>query len=135
MTIARELPIRDRNFANRVYWNIALRLAAENPAEAERVLRLVPQTPGRRWLSPAIVWKMASTDPARARRLVDESQRHGNFPQTYLFLAHGLKARDSAAADEAFWKAVAGIDRLMEGDGEFRHGDGTQDLAAAGRAE
>jgi len=114
MAIARELPIRDRNFANQVYWNIALRLAAENPPEAERVLRLAPQTPGRRWLSPAIVWKMAATDPARARRLVDESQRQGNFPQTYLFLALGLKARDPVAADEAFWKAMEGIDRLME---------------------
>jgi hypothetical protein len=62
---------------------------------------------------------MAATDPARARRLVDESQRYYDHPQTYLFLALGLKARDPAAADEAFQKAMRGIDRLMKEGAEF----------------
>lgn len=99
---------------NRVFWNIAQHLAAENPAEAERVLRSVPQEPGRLWLPLAIAWKMATTDPARARRLVDEAQRFDDHPQAYLFLALGLKARDPAAADAAFQKGIQGIDRLMK---------------------
>ena len=57
---------------------------------------------------------MAATDPARARRLVDEAQRYYDSPQTYLFLALGLKPRNPAAADEAFRKAMEGIDRLMK---------------------
>ena len=36
LAIARELPASGTISAVRVYWNIALRLAAENPAEAER---------------------------------------------------------------------------------------------------
>ena len=48
----------------------------------------------------------------RARRLVDESQRLDDWPQTYLCLAYGLKARDPAAADQAFWEGIREIDRL-----------------------
>ena len=54
------------------------------------------------------------SDPARARRLVDESQQYYVSPQSHLYLASGLKARDPAAADEAFWKGIREIDRLLE---------------------
>jgi hypothetical protein len=62
---------------------------------------------------------MAAADPARARRLVDEAQRYEDHPQTYFFLALGLKARDPTAADEAFQKAMEGIDRLMKEGAEY----------------
>ena len=114
LSIARELPDRNRPIANTILWNVAIGLAADNPAEAERVLRLVPREDGRSWLYPAIAWKLALSDPARARRLVDESQQHYDSPQSYLYLAYGLKGRDPAAADEAFWKGMRGIDRLLE---------------------
>ena len=87
-------------------WNIAFRLAADNPAEAERVMNMAPEQPGKSWFPPAIAWKMAQNDPARARRLVDESQRDRDEPQDYLSLALGLKTCDPAAADEAFRKAI-----------------------------
>ena len=120
LAIAKELPVADRNYVYGAYWNISLRLAAENPAEAERVLRMVPHEAARGyWLPPGVAWKMAQADPARARRLVDEAERYQDGPQLYLFLALGLKARDPAAADEAFWKAIAGIDRLMKGGVEY----------------
>jgi len=95
-------------------WNIAFRLAADNPAEAERVLRQVPHETQRDWFPAAIAWKMASVDPARARRLTDESQRYFDHPQSYLFLALGLKSRDEPAAHQAFQTAMQGIDRLMK---------------------
>jgi len=119
LAIAKEFPASGRDSASGVLRNIALHLAADNPAESERVMRLVPQQPGRYWLPPAIAWKMAPTDPARARRLVDDAQRYYDHPQTYLFLALGLKARDPAAADEAFQKAIQGIDRLMKDGPEY----------------
>ena len=62
---------------------------------------------------------MATVDPARARRLVDESQRNFDHPQTYLFLALGLKSRDPAAARQAFQTAMQGIDRLMKEGAEY----------------
>ena len=100
---------------------MAIGLAEDNPAEAERVLRLVPQEEGQSWMLPALAWKLAKSDPARARRLADESQRYDDSPQTYLYLACGLKGRDPAAADAAFWKGIKGIDRLLE--------EGTQQIA------
>jgi hypothetical protein len=61
---------------------------------------------------------MAGVDPARARRLVEEAQRYYYLPQQFLFLAHGAKSRDPAAAHQAVQTAVEGIDRLMkEGEG------------------
>ncbi len=116
----------DGNSATRFYWMIAKRLAAENPAEAERLLRMVPQTPGQLWLSPSIIAKMAATDPARAWRLVEEAQRSYDHPQNYLFLALGLKPRDPAAAEQAFWKAIEGIDRLMKEGVEYAAMRGTR---------
>jgi Carboxypeptidase regulatory-like domain len=113
LAIAKELPVANRSYAHLAYWNIALRLADEKPAEAERVLRMVPQEPGRYWIPPGVAWKMATADPQRARRLVDEALLHDDNPRLLLFLALGLKARDSAGANEAFWKAIDGIDRLM----------------------
>ncbi len=62
---------------------------------------------------------MARSDPARARRLVDESQRLDASPQSYLYLACGLKRRDPAAAEGAFWKGIQGIDRMLEKGAEY----------------
>ena len=62
---------------------------------------------------------MAATDPARAWRLADEAQRDSHQPQVYLFLALGLKPRDPAASERAFWKAIQGIDRQIEQGMEF----------------
>ena len=47
---------------------------------AEGVLRDLHPENGQDWLPPAVAWKMASVDPARARRLVDESQRTFEHP-------------------------------------------------------
>lgn len=116
LRVAKNLVDVDPSDAIEVYGDMAFHLAAENPAEAERLLRLIPQVPGRQWLHPAIAWKMAATDPARTRRLVDESQHYDDDPEAYLFLAYGLNARDPGAAIEAFWKAIAGIEsRMKEG--------------------
>jgi hypothetical protein len=99
----------------------AIQLARDNPAETERILRERPQETGREWLPSVVAWKMAMADPARARRLVDESQQKLDHPQAYLYLALGLKSRDMAAAEEAFQTAMRGIDRLMRDGGEYSH--------------
>jgi hypothetical protein len=113
LAIAKEFRTIGQYPANWVLCNIAFHLAADNPAEAERVLRLIPQETGRYWLASAIAWKLATVDPARARRLVEESQRYYDFPQMFLFLANGVKSRDPAAAQQAFQTAMHGLDRLM----------------------
>ena len=95
--------------------NIAFHLAADNPAEAERILAQMPPEPGRDRFPPAIAWKMASADPARARRLTDQAQREHDRPYRYLFLALGLKSSDPAGASQAFDRAMQGMDRLTKG--------------------
>jgi Carboxypeptidase regulatory-like domain len=113
LAIASALPTTGTYTANGALRLIAFHLAADNPAEAERVLRRVPQEAGREWVAPMMALRMAAADPARARKLADESKRSFNHPQVYLFLANGSKTRDPAAAREAFEIAMQGIDQLM----------------------
>ncbi len=98
---------------------IVFGLAAVDPAEAERVLRIIPADATRDWFPPMIAWRMAAAEPVRARRLTDLSQRYFDHPQTYLFLAHGMKSLDRAGAVEAFHTAMQGIDRLMKDGAEY----------------
>jgi len=119
LAIAKEFPATGIDSEASLLANIAFHLAAENPAQAERVLSLMPQDAGRDRFPPAIAWKMAAVDPARARRLTDQSQRDLDYPQRYLFLALGLKPRDPAAASQAFQTGMQGIDRLMKEEVEY----------------
>jgi hypothetical protein len=121
LAIAKDYPAAGQDSQSPILGNIALHLARDNPAEAERILRQRPQETGREWLPSAVAWKMAMADPARARRLVDESQQQFDHPQAYLYLALGSKARDIAATQEAFQIAMRGIDRLMREGGEYSH--------------
>jgi len=123
LAIAKEFPARGIDAARTsrgILGNIAFHLAADNPAEAERVLRQIPQETGRDWLPPAVAWKMAPVDPTRAQKLVEESQRYFDDPQMYLFLALGLKSRNPAAAHQAFQTAMQGIDRLTKEGAGYR---------------
>ena len=112
--IARELAASNRQDANADSVERGHRPGGEQPRRGRSVLRLVPQEEGQSWMLLALAWKLARSEPTRARRLVDESQRYDDSPQTYLYLACGLKGLDPAAAEAAFWKGIEGIDRLLE---------------------
>jgi Carboxypeptidase regulatory-like domain len=115
LAMAKEFAPTGMNSEAAIVVNIAFHLAADNPAEVERILSLLPPEPERDRFPPAVAWKMASTDPARARRLTDQSQQKHDRPYRYLFLALGLKSSDPAGASQAFGTAMQGIDRLMKG--------------------
>ena len=112
--IARDLATTDRQGANRILWNVAIGLAEDNPAEAERVLRLVPQEEGQSWMQPALAWKLARVTRRVPAGWLTSPSAIDDSPQTYLYLACGLKGRDPAAAEAAFWKGIKEIDRLLE---------------------
>ena len=81
--------VRDRSFGR-----MAFRLAASQPAEAERLLqRIDDRYRLDEWLVPSC-WRMAAVDPIRTRRLLDR------MTSPYL-KAHalGLMARSRAASD------------------------------------
>ncbi|HKI20782.1 MAG TPA: sigma factor-like helix-turn-helix DNA-binding protein, partial [Isosphaeraceae bacterium] len=63
LAIAKQFPASGRESTSWVLRNIAFHLAADNPAEAERVLRQIPPETVRDWFPPAIAWKMATVDP------------------------------------------------------------------------
>jgi hypothetical protein len=114
LAIAHEFPAMGAQSAW-VLANIAFHLAADNPAEAERVLGLI-KSPITAWgrFPPPIAWRMAAVDPARARRLTDQTQEDMDDPHRYLFLALGLKPRDPVTASQAFQTAMQGYDQWMK---------------------
>jgi hypothetical protein len=128
LAIAEELPATGFDSKTSLLCNIAFHLAADNPTGAERVLDLVPRSTALNRFPPAIAWKMASADPARARRLTDQSEREREDPQRYLFLALGLKSRDPAAATQAFRTAMHGIDRVANESGGYSSVLGGRDV-------
>jgi hypothetical protein len=65
-------------------------------------------------LDPALAWKLATVDPAAARRVIEGSPMTQWTPHVFLFVALGAKARDEAAALDAFQIGVKGIDRLLQ---------------------
>ncbi len=77
-------------------------------------------------MAPSNDYLENGSDPVRARRLVEEAQRNNDYPQLYLFLSLGLKARDPVGSDEAFWKAIEGIDRLMKEGPEYAATQGSR---------
>ncbi len=122
LAFAREFPPTGMNSQAEILVNIAFHLAADHPAEAERILTQLPPEPGRDQFPPAIAWKMAFADPARARRLTDQMQREIDRPYRYLFLALGLKKSDPAGASQAFQTAMQGIDRVMKDAADYDSG-------------
>jgi len=110
----------------RILGGMALRLVDQNPAEAERVwgqtkgkFRLMP-------MDPTLCWKMASVDPARARRFIEGMPGFEQRPELYVFLALGSKTRDEAASIHAFQTGLQALDRLMQEQPErYQHIPGT----------
>jgi hypothetical protein len=94
--------------------NIAVRIAADNPAEAEHILRRIENPLGRVGGICRACLSMAASDPARARRIVKLAQGAIYRADALLFLAVGLKGRDRRASVEAFRAAVIEIDRYLE---------------------
>ncbi|MFI5459024.1 MAG: hypothetical protein ACHRXM_26645 [Isosphaerales bacterium] len=98
----------------RILGGMAFRLVEQNPAEAERVWgqtkgmgRLMP-------MDPTLCWKMASVDPARARRCIEGMPWIDQKPELYVFLALGSKTRDEPASLQAFQIGLQGLDRQRQ---------------------
>ncbi len=64
LKIVEEVRASEPELVNEVLHEIALRLAAANPAEAERVLLRIPAEAIGNRFNPDVIWKMASVDPA-----------------------------------------------------------------------
>ena len=98
----------------RIQYGIALRLIERDPAEAERLWTAAKG--GRAVLmDPTLCWKMATVDPARARRIIENLPGRAAFdPENFLSIALGSKTRDESASRRAFQAGLQGIDRRLE---------------------
>ena len=97
----------------RILAGIAFRLIDQNPAEAERVWNQMKRLSRPVATDPTLCWKMATVDPARARRCIESVVGTQLRPELYLVLALGSKARDASASREAFQAGLDGIDRQL----------------------
>ncbi len=111
-TIARDF--KGDSQEGRVLGNMAFRLAAERPADCERLWQ---QTAHMSRLSVAdriLSWKLATVDPARALRVVSTRSKTTPPPELEFYLALGAKARDQSISRLAVRTALQGIDKLIE---------------------
>ena len=120
LAIAKEFPASGRNSATGVLWNIALRLAADNPAEAERVMRQVPQAAGTTLapsgdrLEDGRNRSSASPEAGRRGAAVLRPPADVSFPGAR---AEGTRPRRRRT--RRFKKPLQGIDRLMKEGAEY----------------
>jgi hypothetical protein len=113
VALATEVATKISNRAGRTYMLLASEIAAQDPAEAERVWGLIPTKEEREHALLKVAPKIAEVDPDRAWRITDSTQQEFDHPQRYLFLAHGLRSRDPAGARRAFYVAMDGFDQRI----------------------
>ena len=103
----------DRRQGN-VLLNIAFGVAAENPAEAERIWSMTRPMSRQGALDPALAWRLGTIDPARAKRALEGMPWINQRPEVFLYLALGTKARDESAFRHALQVGLQGIDRILQ---------------------
>src|SRR5262249_9175991 len=110
--------ITDQERKEEALGNIAARIAAESPAEAEGVLDRIRSPLNRLPGTYRACQKMAAVDPARARRIAGKIREPAYRADALIFLAVGLKDRDRAMAVATVREALAQFDRFLATEGE-----------------
>jgi hypothetical protein len=105
-----------RRWRERIYGNIAIRLAFEHPAEAEALLNRLDEPIWRVYGAPRICRRLARNDPTRARRIADNLPYPAERAYAWTFLADGLVAGDRTAAAAALDRALQEVDSIDAGD-------------------
>src|SRR6185295_2261449 len=99
--------------SGRYYGNVAHQIAALKPAEAERILGLVPAQ-ARDQYSLRVAYRMAPIDLARARRIVDGMSEPPLKAYAFGLLGSALVKSDPAAARKLMGEAYDQLDQLVE---------------------
>jgi len=111
----------------RFYSEIAQRLAADAPAEVERLLEKIRGLEPQNVPVLEVCSKMARSDPARARRIAETMLDPGSLelkPYALGLMAQTLAATDKTRAIELLESACSELDHLAErGRGSALHGN------------
>ena len=94
----------------RVYANIAIRLAFEHPAEAEAVLNQIEEPTFRIESAPRICRRLVRNDLPRARRIAASLPNPSERAYAWTFLADGLSSSDRTAGSAALDQALRELD-------------------------
>jgi hypothetical protein len=98
----------------RILGNMAFHLAAQKPADCERLWQQTARMSRPSAMSTVLSWKLATVDPARAVRVVSALSKSTPRPELELYVALGAKARDQSISRQAVQTALQGLDKLME---------------------
>jgi hypothetical protein len=113
MAIAREFePLSPRQRG--ALMHLADRLMDTDPAEAERFWKLSMGSGFVLGTIERMCCRMASVDPARARRIVDGFSWIAREPDLYIYAALGASKRDERAAREAIREGLRLIDKQIQ---------------------
>ena len=82
--------VGETRWRERIYGNIAIRLAFEHPAEAEAVLNRIEEPTWRVFGAPRICRRLARQDGPRARRIAEGLPHPAERAYAWTFLADGL---------------------------------------------
>jgi hypothetical protein len=93
--------------------SVAFGLPWDKPAEADRFLSLYPPEKDPQWLTPAIAWRIATLDPARAWKLVETLRGERDYFQHEFCVALGAKGRDEPIMQAAIQAGLRDLDRVL----------------------
>ena len=94
--------------------SVAFGVPWDKPADAERFLASFPPEKRPHWVSPVIAWKIATLDPARARKLIETQRGQPDFFQHEFCVALGAKGRDEPTMRAAIQAGLNELDRVLE---------------------
>jgi RNA polymerase sigma factor (sigma-70 family) len=114
--LAKIRTIDDVALRGRSYDEVAVHLALEHPAEAERAFNLYEHrfSFARDILAMRICRRLAKVDLARARRIAAAIETPGARACAWACTALGAYERDKQAAREALDRSIEAIDRILE---------------------
>ncbi len=94
--------------------SVAFGLPWDKPAEADRFQSLYPPDNNPRWLRPVIAWKIATLDPARARKLIESHRGEPDYVQHAFCVALGAKGRDEPTMNASVLAGLQDLDRVLD---------------------
>ena len=94
--------------------NIAYRLTAQNPAEAERIWGLTKCMSRLGVMDAALAWKLGSIDPVRARLRTRRNALDRPKARVVHLPGARCESADQSASREALKTGLQGIDRILE---------------------
>jgi hypothetical protein len=123
--------LKDPREFDRHHGNMAVMLAATNPAEAERVLGMVREDWQRGQYAQRVCYHMVAVDPKRARYLGEQIKHVFHKAYTQGLMAKALAKSDPQQAKELLADAYALLDgQAAKGEEDFNNFVGSSSLAA-----